>query len=133
MPPKSRKGLYVGRAGQLLVMSQLLARGWNTAIPEVDVGDDIFVVRDRRGEFIRVQVKTRIVKELKAEGAYSADFNIDLKQLRAPFTQQLIYIFVSMSGGECRSALIITQDTLLELYSEQDIGYTYSSKSKTDK
>ena len=41
-----RTNLYTGRAGQLAVMAELLLRGWNTAIPEVDVGDDIFVVRD---------------------------------------------------------------------------------------
>ena len=30
-------------------MAELLLRGWNTTIPEVDVGDDIFVVRDNDG------------------------------------------------------------------------------------
>lgn len=35
--------LYVGRAGQMAVMSEFLVRGYNVAIPEVDVGDDIFV------------------------------------------------------------------------------------------
>ncbi len=27
-------------------MAEFLLRGWNVAIPEVDVGDDIFVVDD---------------------------------------------------------------------------------------
>ena len=41
----SKRGTqYTGRAGHLAVMAELLIRGWNTAIPEVDVGDDIFVV-----------------------------------------------------------------------------------------
>lgn len=46
----SRRDLYVGRAGQLAVMAELLLRGYNVAIPEVDVGDDVFVVRDRDGD-----------------------------------------------------------------------------------
>jgi hypothetical protein len=35
------EALYNGRAGQLAVMAELLLRGWNVAIPEVDVGDDV--------------------------------------------------------------------------------------------
>ena len=54
----SKKDLYTGRAGHLAVMAELLIRGWNTAIPEVDVGDDIFVVHDSDGNLHRVQVKT---------------------------------------------------------------------------
>jgi hypothetical protein len=38
--------LYLGRAAQLFVMSELLLRGYNVAIPEVDIGDDLLVIRD---------------------------------------------------------------------------------------
>lgn len=37
---------YTGKAGQLFAMSEFLMLGYNVAIPEVDRGDDIFVVRD---------------------------------------------------------------------------------------
>jgi hypothetical protein len=33
---------YVGKAGQLAVMGEFLLRGYNVAMPEVDVGDEIF-------------------------------------------------------------------------------------------
>ena len=49
-----RNSLYLGRAGQLAVMSEFVARGWNAAIPEVDVGDDILVIRDEDGSFSRM-------------------------------------------------------------------------------
>lgn len=39
-----RNHLYVGRAGQMAAMAEFLLRGYNVAVPEVDVGDDIFVV-----------------------------------------------------------------------------------------
>lgn len=39
-------------------MSEFLWRGYNVAIPEVDRGDDIFVVHDDDGTLHRVQVKT---------------------------------------------------------------------------
>ena len=51
-----RKHLYLGKGGELYVMSEFLARGWNVAMPQVDVGDDIFVVEDNQGIFQRVQV-----------------------------------------------------------------------------
>lgn len=52
------RSTYFGKAGQLFVMSEFLLRGWNVAIPEVDQGDDIFVVRHADGSFRRVQVKS---------------------------------------------------------------------------
>jgi hypothetical protein len=47
MTPKFN--LYLGKAGQFASMSYFLMRGWNVAIPEVDVGDDLFVVDDKKG------------------------------------------------------------------------------------
>lgn len=52
------KRSHLGKAGDHAVMAELLLRGWNVAIPEVDVGDDIFVVDDNADRAIRVQVKT---------------------------------------------------------------------------
>jgi len=49
---------YLGKAGHLYIMSEILMLGWNVAIPEVDIGDDIFVVQDDNGTLRRVQVKT---------------------------------------------------------------------------
>ena len=49
---------YLGKAGHLYIMSEFLMLGWNVAIPEVDIGDDIFVVQDDNGTLRRVQVKT---------------------------------------------------------------------------
>ena len=50
------KSLYLGKAGERYVMSEFLARGWNVAMPDVDIGDDIFVVGDNLGIFQRIQV-----------------------------------------------------------------------------
>jgi len=52
------QNLYLGSAGQTWVMSEFLARGYNVAVPEVDRGDDLFVVQDESGDFDRIQVKT---------------------------------------------------------------------------
>src|ERR1700712_5628661 len=74
-----RQSLYVGRAGQMAVMAEFLWRGWNVALPEVDVGEDIFVVQDETGELSRVQVKTATAKPLQI--GYAAQFSISLSQL----------------------------------------------------
>jgi hypothetical protein len=37
---------HIGKAGHLAAMAEFLLRGYNVAQPEVDIGDDIFVVND---------------------------------------------------------------------------------------
>ncbi|MBK9367073.1 MAG: hypothetical protein IPN01_12260 [Deltaproteobacteria bacterium] len=69
-----RKPLYVGAAGQAAVMSELLMLGYNVAVPEVDVGDDLFVVNDNNGNYRRVQVKTAIAQASRS--SYAAQFSI---------------------------------------------------------
>ncbi|MBZ0117494.1 MAG: hypothetical protein K8H88_10890 [Sandaracinaceae bacterium] len=58
----SSKTGHLGKAGHHAVMAELLLRGWNVAIPEVDVGDDVFVVDDNADAVLRVQVKTTATK-----------------------------------------------------------------------
>ena len=84
--------LYLGKAGQAYVMSQFLARGWNVAVPEVDVGDDIFVVRDEIGDFSRIQVKTAHATARK--NGFSAPFNLPIEQLRRLTIPELTYCFM---------------------------------------
>src|SRR5947209_219645 len=51
----SNQRAFFGRSGQLAVMAEFLARGINVAIPEVDVGDDVFVVKGAEDLVTRVQ------------------------------------------------------------------------------
>ncbi len=61
-------------------MSEFLVRGWNVAIPEVDVGDDIFVVKDSSGAFLRVQVKTS--SAINNHKSFGEQFKLSYKQLK---------------------------------------------------
>jgi hypothetical protein len=36
-----KQNLYTGRSGQFAVMAEFLRRGYNVAIPEIDIGEDI--------------------------------------------------------------------------------------------
>lgn len=105
-----RKNLYVGRAGQMAVMAELLWRGWNVALPEVDVGDDVLVVKDDSGDLWRVQVKTATAQP--QQDGYSAQFRIALRQLRTPRTPDLVYIFAMRSPAGWEPFVIIDRKTL---------------------
>lgn len=77
-----RANLYLGRAGQMAIMAEFLDRGYNVAVPEVDVGDDIFVVRDSSGVYTRVQVKTSTAR-ITRRGS-TALYSLRLSQLAQP-------------------------------------------------
>jgi len=52
------KRSHLGMAGHFAAMSEFLYRGYNVAVPSVDVGDDVYVVEDGAGTMWRLQVKT---------------------------------------------------------------------------
>ncbi len=121
-----RSNLYVGRAGHLAVMSELLFRGWNTAIPEVDVGDDIFVVHDRNGNLIRVQVKTAIAKSRNY--GHSAQFNLPLSQLRTGADPDITYIFAIRLHGRWDDFVVINRQNLNNEHELHGIGAVYRDR-----
>ena len=121
--PFPNEHLYFVKAGHLFVMSEILLRGWNVAIPEVDVGDDIFVVKDFNGELVRVQVKTSKAIYLK-NGGYTAQFKLSLKQLRDSI-KEVSYVFVVRETNNWNLPVIIDQQILLELYENQSLGSEY--------
>jgi hypothetical protein len=116
----SRKNLYVGKSGQMAVIAEFLARGYNVAIPEVDVGDDIFVVRDSDGNLNRIQVKTANARA--SRNGYSTRFSVSLKQLQTPRTPDLYYVFVVRHEGSWKDFLVISRDQLLEERTNNKIG-----------
>jgi hypothetical protein len=72
---------YIGKAGQLAVMSELARRGYNVSIPEIDIGDDVFVLNDATSQLSRVQVKTATGKKLKLHDAYRCQFSLKRKHV----------------------------------------------------
>jgi hypothetical protein len=114
---KKHDKLYLGRAGHLAVMSDLLMRGWNVAIPEVDTGDDIFVVQDDNGAFRRVQVKTSSTKRSKY--GFSATFNIPLLQLIQDKFIPLDYAFIVRYNSLWSQPIFIQQDVMIEIFSDK--------------
>src|SRR5262249_7121629 len=91
-----KQNLYTARSGQLAVMAEFLRRGYNAAIPEVDVGEDIFVTRDADGELSRIQVKSAIGQGVRN---VAGTFNVPLAQLRKSYRPELSYVLTLYHGG----------------------------------
>lgn len=102
------------------MMSEFLLRGWNVAIPEIDIGDDIFVVEDESGTLRRVQVKTSTSTTRK--NGFSGRFKIPLKQLRNLSRIRLHYVFIVRHSDHWIKPIIIRQDYLLNLFELNNIG-----------
>ena len=107
-------------------MSEFLVRGWNVAIPEVDIGDDIFVVKDDSGTLRRVQVKTSIATNRK--DGFSGQFNLSLRQLRNTANILIHYVFVLRCSSQWSALIVIRQDFLLNHIENEAIGSIYKDK-----
>jgi len=121
---KKNYHLYLGKAGHLNVMSEFLTRGWNVAIPEVDIGDDIFVVQDDNGTLRRVQVKTST--SIRRQNSFSGQFNIQLAQLKNISNIPVHYVFVVRDNDQWTKPIIIRQDYLLDHCQNDNIGSLFN-------
>lgn len=117
---KKNYHLYLGKAGHLTVMSEFLTRGWNVAIPEVDIGDDIFVVQDDNGTLRRVQVKTST--STVRQSGFSGQFNVPLSQLKNIANIPVHYVFIVRHQNQWTKPVLIRQDYLLNHCQNDKIG-----------
>lgn len=104
----------------MYVMAEFLERGWNVGAPEVDVGDDIFVVRDEDGDLSRIQVKTARSNEHKY--GFSGEFFVGGTQLHTRREPPLDYVFVIRRQPGWGPFVVIRQGRLQDLVANEDIG-----------
>lgn len=109
---------YLGMGGQLAVMAELAARGYNVAIPQIDVGDDVFVVNDATGAMWRIQVKTATATESRR--GFRAQFRIRANQVERAVSPELHYAFVIRFKSRWRF-VVISRD-VLHNYVRQGMG-----------
>lgn len=105
-------------------MSEFLVRGWNTCTPDVDVGDDVLVLEDKRGEFKRIQVKTSTATVRK--NGYSVQFNVPIKQLSQYISPEIHYVFMTRYENKWINTMIIRRKDLYDVYKSAQIGHTDS-------
>ena len=110
---------HVGRAGHLAVMAEFLLRGYNAAMPEVDTGDDIFVVEDQQGQLWRIQVKTAVGKPMR-DGC-RAKFSIALRQIETSKRPDLFFVFAVRLHGRWEF-LLLSRDELHSEHATHGVG-----------
>lgn len=108
------KNTHLGRAGEFFAMSELLLRGWNVAVPVVDVGDDVFVIDDRDKTTFRVQAKSTVVQPSTAVGPITARFTLKRSQLRDQGPVVLFFFFLIRTGSSWRY-LVIPRERLSDM------------------
>ncbi|MBI5513507.1 MAG: hypothetical protein HY909_07035 [Deltaproteobacteria bacterium] len=118
--------LYIGSAGEYRVMAELLARGYNVAVPRVDTGDDVLVIKveDEGDEYSlrRVQVKT--ARPATKSGSYT--FKVKRLQLESAANVDLWYVFLARSSDRWLSTMVFRREVL------RDVQWKRQRKSSGD-
>jgi hypothetical protein len=122
----STQDLYTGMSGQFVAMSEFLWRGYNVALPAVDVGEDIFVVEAENGVLRRVQVKTAGTGTVKA-GAKTVRFTLSRSQLNLPLTGSALFYMLLARWDEVNADkhwrfILIRWDQLNTLRTTRRLG-----------
>ena len=117
----ARQDPYTGKAGERAVVSHLLMRGWNVAVPEVDVGDDLFVAQ-RGAAFVPVQVKT--ARAAERQSSYAGRFRLPVKQLITPRYPDLVYVFAIFRDAEWSDFVVLPRRRLDDQRDVDGVGST---------
>ena len=112
---------FTGRSGHLAVMAEFLHRGINVAIPEVDIGDDIFVVRGGDEAVTRVQVKSANGMA-QQDGSYFAQFNVPWLQLNKDDTPAFVYVFAVRYQDRWSDFIVIRREVLSQFQEDTGVG-----------
>jgi hypothetical protein len=103
-------------------MAEFLMRGYNVAIPEVDIGDDVFVIQDKSGQMWRIQVKT--ANALPHRSGCKAQFFIKGRQLRDAATPDVDYVLAVRHENRWADFLVIERAALADLIESHTPGAT---------
>jgi hypothetical protein len=92
-------------------MAEFLHRRINVAIPEVDVGDDVFVVKGSDESVVRVQVKSATATD--QQNSYVGRFVVPEVQLAmSKDSPPLVYVFALRRGNRWTEFVVIRRATL---------------------
>jgi hypothetical protein len=106
------KRSHLGMAGHHAAMAEFLYRGYNVAVPAVDIGDDVYVVEDHRGIMWRLQVKTsdRTTRQTRdRDGALVSticSYRLSRRQLDQAKENELFFMFMVRWNDGWRFVLI---------------------------
>ena len=110
---------YVGKAGHLAVMGELALRGYNVAMPEMDIGDDLFVVNDATGAMWRIQVKTSVARV--GVNVISGQFRVRQNAITLPLNPDLHFVFAMRVNAGWRY-LVMSRQVLANYVQANNLG-----------
>lgn len=110
---------YTGKAGHLAIMGELCLRGYNVAMPEIDKGDDVFIVNDTTGAMWRLQVKTST--GTRQNTAKRFQFRVRENQIQTPQSPELHFAFVMRKRTRWRF-LVMDRAVLRNYVVNQNLG-----------
>jgi hypothetical protein len=98
---------FVGKAGQLALMAELAFRGYNVSMPEIDIGDDIFVINHKTNFLWRIQVKTSKQKKSISKRPRTTSYQFNLKKEAIEVNNQTTYLaFVMRFQNEWKFCIL---------------------------
>ena len=100
-------------------MSEFSLRGYNVAIPQIDEGDDVFVVNNTSGAMWRIQVKTARPRSQKKSSSYQ--FHVKASSISTPLTPDLHFTFLLRHQDRWRF-LVIDRAVLHNYVVSQNLG-----------
>jgi hypothetical protein len=110
---------YIGKAGHLAIMGELCLRGYNVGMPEIDKGDDVFVVKDESGAMWRLQVKTSLGRKQRTSKAFQ--FRIRESSIQNAQTPELHFVLVMRKSNRWRF-LILDRPVLRNYVRNSNMG-----------
>ncbi|MBY0229396.1 MAG: hypothetical protein K2W96_08970 [Gemmataceae bacterium] len=122
--------LFKGAAGQCAVLSEFLYRLMNVAVPEVDIGDDIFVVTEKDETVTRVQAK-HAKAEAQANGSWVAQFMLPWEQFFHDDTPPLVYVLAVRFNDQWNDFIVVRRSVLVEMHRRNPIGSNATDTSGT--
>jgi hypothetical protein len=109
-------------------MAELVFRQCNVAIPEVDVGTDVFAFHDEREQIARLQIKSGQAKRYKKGQGYAAQFAIPTLQLEHVGSPPLHYVLAIRLEGQWVDYLIISRE---EFNAYRDSERRFGTENRT--
>ncbi len=109
----STQRVYTGYSGQLAVMAELIFRQVNVALPQVDLGTDLFAFQDATEGLCRLQVKTAQGTRYVREEGYSAQFGFPMRQLERASGPALSYVLVVRFEGRFVEFVVLARTAVV--------------------
>lgn len=108
-------------------MAEFALRGYNVAMPEMDIGDDIFAVNDQTGTMWRIQVKTGVATV--GPNKTWSQFRVRRKAITTPSSPELHFVFV-LRAAKLWHYVVVARNVLEDRHVNQGLGTISTSKGQ---